>query len=172
MSVVLLVNSIANVPIGSKRVKSHRNEAMKNLVLLFSLLIIAIPSSAEIYKWVDEEGQIHFSDKKPENLPSTEIEVEISTYQSVSYGISVVDTSKVAAGSKVVIFSARWCGICKTAKQYFKKNKIRYKDYDIERNSKGKRLYKQLGAKGVPVILVGKKRMNGFSESAFENLIR
>ena len=94
MSVVLQVNSIANVPIGSQRVKSHRNEAMKNLVLLFSLLIIAIPSSAEIYKWVDEEGHVHFSDKKPQNQAVLEVQVdaEISSYQSVSYGTSKPET--------------------------------------------------------------------------------
>ena len=146
--------------------------AMRNFVLLVSLLIIAIPSSAEVYKWVDEEGHIHFSDKKPENQVVTEIEVIISTYQSVSYGSSTVDFSKVATRSKVVILSASWCGSCKKAKKYFKKNRIRYTDYDIEKSSKGKRLYKQLGATGVPVILVGKKRMNGFSESGFERLIR
>ena len=145
---------------------------MKNLILLVSLLIIAIPSFAEIYKWVDEEGQIHFSDKKPENQVATEIEVEISSYQSVSYSTSKVDTSKIASRTKVVILSASWCGSCKKAKKYFKKNRIRYTDYDIEKSSKGKRLYKQLGATGVPVIIVGKKRMNGFSEAGFERLIR
>ena len=145
---------------------------MKNLVLLVSLLIIAMPSSAEIYKWVDEEGQIHFSDKKPENQVVSEIEVETRSYQSVSYGTSKVDTSNIAPRTKVVILSASWCGSCKKAKKYFKKNRIRYTDYDIEKSSKGKRLYKQLGATGVPVIMVGKKRMNGFSEAGFERLIR
>ena len=93
--------------------------AMRNFVLLVSLLIVAIPSSAEVYKWVDEEGHIHFSDKKPENQVVTEIEIKISTYQSVSYGSSTVDSSKFATRSKVVILSASWCGSCKKAKKYF-----------------------------------------------------
>jgi len=49
---------------------------------------------------------------------------------------------------------------------------IRFTEYDIEKSSKGKRLYKNLGARGVPVILVGKKRMNGFSEAGFEKIYR
>ena len=45
-------------------------------------------------------------------------------------------------------------------------------EYDIEKSSKGKRLYQDLGATGVPVILVGKQRMNGFSEAGFELIYR
>ena len=145
---------------------------MKNFLLAVTLLIIAIPSSAEIYKWVDEDGQIHFSDQKPENHVVTEIEVEIGSYQSVSYDAFEVDRSISAAGAKVVILSASWCGSCKKAKKYFRKNRIRYTDYDIEKSSRGKRLFEKMGATGVPVIIVGDKRMNGFSESGFERLIR
>ncbi len=70
------------------------------------------------------------------------------------------------------MFSASWCGYCKKAKAYFKENRIRFTEYDIEKNSKGKRLYTQMGATGVPVILVGNKRMNGFSESGFNRLYK
>ena len=33
-----------------------------------------------------------------------------------------------------------------------------------------KKRYKEMGATGVPVILVGNKRMNGFSEDGFESI--
>ena len=130
------------------------------------------PYSNPLIKWVDEDGQIHFSDQKPENHVVTEIEVEIGSYQSVSYDAFEVDRSISAAGAKVVILSASWCGSCKKAKKYFRKNRIRYTDYDIEKSSRGKRLFEKMGATGVPVIIVGDKRMNGFSESGFERLIR
>ncbi len=49
---------------------------------------------------------------------------------------------------------------------------IKYKEYDVEKSAKGKSEYRRLGAKGVPVILVGKRRMNGFSVDGFEKLYR
>jgi glutaredoxin len=70
------------------------------------------------------------------------------------------------------MFSASWCGVCKKARKYFRKNKIRFTEYDIEKSSRGKRLYRDLDATGVPVILVGKQRMNGFTESGFERIYR
>ena len=148
--------------------------AMKYIIILMTLLIVPGHSFAEVYKWVDEEGLVHFSDQKPDNqaVSEVQIETEINSYQSVSYGAIKVDTSKFVHNKKVVMFSASWCGYCKKAKAYFKKNRIRFTEYDIEKSSKGKRLYAQMGATGVPVILVGNKRMNGFSESGFKHLYR
>ena len=148
--------------------------AMKYIIILMTLLIVPGHSFAEIYKWVDEEGLVHFSDQKPDNqaVSEVQIETEINSYQSVSYGAIKVDTSKSVYNKKVVLFSASWCGYCKKAKAYFKENRIRFTEYDIEKSSKGKRLYAQMGATGVPVILVGNKRMNGFSESGFNRLYR
>ena len=68
------------------------------------------------------------------------------------------------------MYSASWCGVCKKAKSYFKKNNIPYKVYDVEKSRTGKRAFKRLGGKSVPVIIVGTRRMNGFTASRFEKL--
>lgn len=44
------------------------------------------------------------------------------------------------------MYCAAWCGICKKANEYFKANNIKYKEYDIDKSSKGKRILKKLGA--------------------------
>jgi len=150
---------------------------MKYLIFLVLILIIADPSSAEIYKWTDEQGQIHFSDEKPENQEFKEVELVIRTYESVSYEDvtnepSKVDTAKVDTEKKVIMYSASWCGTCKKAKKYFRRNGIPFINYDIEKSSRANKLYEQLGASGVPVIIVGKKRMNGFSEAGFQRIYK
>ena len=68
------------------------------------------------------------------------------------------------------MYGTTWCGYCKKTRSYFGANKIRYKEYDVENSEKGKRDYKKLGAKGIPVMLVGKKRLNGFSEASFKRI--
>lgn len=122
---------------------------------------------AEVYKWIDENGKIHFSDQKPDGLKSETLDIQVNTFTSVSYDLSIFDT-----GGKVIMYSTSWCGYCKKAKRYFKKNNIPFTEYDIETNSKARRQYKKMGATGVPVILVGKKRMNGFSAAGFARLYR
>ena len=142
-------------------------EVMKFLICLGLLLSYAEPSPADVYKWTDEKGLIHYSDKKPENQEVVEVGGGISTYESVSY-----DTSSVDAGKNVVIFSTSWCGTCKKAKTYMRRQGIPFTEYDIEKSSRAKSIYKQLDATGVPVILVGKERMNGFSEAGFKRIYK
>lgn len=154
-----------------------RDQAMKHLILFISLWLIAGPVSAEVYKWTDEQGIIHYSDKKPENQEVTELKFKIATYDTVSYetvnqGTEKASTTKADSKKKVVMYSASWCGVCKKAKKYFRRNAIPFKEYDIEKSKKAKRKYQELGATGVPVIIVGRKRMNGFSEAGFKRIYR
>ena len=137
------------------------------LILLISTLLFLMGASAEILKWTDSDGNVHFGDRPPADAVTSVVKVKINTYESPNVeAMQDVLNPK----DKVVMYSAEWCGVCKKAKKYFKANNIPYKDYDIDKSSKGKKDFKKLGAKGVPVILVGKKRLNGFSAGSFESI--
>ena len=137
------------------------------LIVLITTLIFTISVSSEILKWTDSDGRVHFGDKPPAGAETSIVEVRINTYESPNIeALQEILNPK----DKVVMYSAEWCGVCKKAKKYFRENNIPYKDYDIDKSSKGKKDYKKLGAKGVPVILVGKKRLNGFSAATFERI--
>jgi len=140
---------------------------MKSLILTISLLLSSSVSYAEIYKWVDANGKVHFSDQKSASFKSEELTLEINTYTNVA-----VDKSIYNVGPKVVMYSTNSCGYCKKARKYFNKNNISYTDYNIEKNAQAKRKFKKMGARGVPVILVGNKRLNGFSERGFKRIYK
>jgi glutaredoxin len=132
-----------------------------------ALLSVSTFTDAEIYKWFDEQGNAHFSDAPPADLKSEEVELRINTFPAVEIKPLV---QRLGQGDKVVMYSASWCGVCKKAKRYFKKNNIPYKVYDVEKSRIGKRDFKRLGGKSVPIIIVGTKRMNGFTASRFSKL--
>ena len=137
------------------------------LILLISTLLFSMGASAEILKWTDSDGKVHFGDRPPADAVTSVVKVKINTYESPNVeAMQDVLNPK----DKVVMYSAEWCGVCKKAKKYFKANNIPYKDYDIDKSSKGKKDFKKLGAKGVPVILVVKKRLNGFTAGSFESI--
>lgn len=72
--------------------------------------------------------------------------------------------------SKVVMYSTSWCGYCRKARKYFKANDIKFVEHDIERNLAAKQDYDRLGGNGVPLIVVGENKMNGFSRKRFDRL--
>lgn len=141
---------------------------MRNLVLV--LLLIPFSCFAEIYKWTDENGNIHFGDSPKEETKAEKVVVEVNTFEQVTY--DNVEAYQGAESQRVTMYATSWCGYCRKARNYFRQNGISYIEYDIEKDERAKRMYDLLGGKGVPVILVGKKRMNGFSAAGFERIYR
>ena len=145
---------------------------MKKYVLVVPLCLVCLFTSgacvAEIYKWVDENGRVHFGDAPAENQNVEQVDLEINTFESVTY--EDVEFAEPGSARKVTMYSTSWCGYCKKARKYFDANNIAYVEYDIEKSKSARHAYDRLGGKGVPVILVGKKRMNGFSEKGFQRI--
>jgi len=156
---------LGNMEVFTTYIQSPHGKTMKATTLFLLCIFTSQPLFAEIFKWTGENGKVYFSDTKPRHLQSSEVKLKISTYKNVSYDKSLFNT-----GKKVVMYSTSWCAYCKKAKKYFKEQGIRFTEYDIEKNLMAKRRYKKMGAKGVPVILVGNARMNGFSEKGFERI--
>ncbi|TPH14614.1 glutaredoxin domain-containing protein [Litorilituus lipolyticus] len=136
-----------------------------NLLVIFMLCINPLAQAQEIYKWVDEQGKVHFGDRKPDSQQNVEeLNIKlVNSVETVSYQVSSIDI-----GKKVVIYTTSWCGYCKKAKKYFSDKRIRYTEKNIEKSKIAKMEFKKLGGKGVPIILVGKKKMSGFSQAGFE----
>ena len=144
------------------------------LIMLFLFSLIASPVSvAQLYKWVDDQGNVHYGDSPPENADLKEITGEVSSFTSVTvepFKFDPNNITRTTASKSVVMYSTNWCGYCKKAKRHFNQKNISFKEYDIEKNAKAAREYKKLKGRGVPVILIGKRRMNGFSAPAFDKI--
>ncbi|HEX6592352.1 MAG TPA: glutaredoxin family protein [Moraxellaceae bacterium] len=142
--------------------------AVRSACLLLALAL-AMPAAAEIYKWTDAEGRTHFSDSNAGNRQAETVQVRVNSYKSVSYSKLLRPLPASTAG--VVLYGTRWCGYCKQAKAYMQQKGIAYTEYDIEQDASAKQAFAALGGGGVPVILIGNLRMNGFNEAGFERLL-
>ncbi len=136
------------------------------------MLLTTSGVSGQIYKWVDEDGKTHFSSSPPTNVDAETVQPKTTnTYSGSDLSVpSDTSTKKAINRKKVVMYSAVWCGVCKKAKKYFREHRIPFNEYDIETSEKGKRDYKKLNGSGVPIILVDKQRMNGFSAARFKSM--
>jgi glutaredoxin len=141
---------------------------------MFTSFLVTSPQ-AEMYRWVDSKGGVHFTDTPPEKVKSTEIRLQINSYSSpqvtpFEFDDSLITRRKTTTG--VIMYSATWCGVCKKARRYFQQQNIPFEEYDVEKSAKGKQDYQALRGNGVPIVLVGETRMNGFSVGQFERIYR
>jgi len=70
----------------------------------------------------------------------------------------------------VILYSSRGCHFCRQAKAYFKAKQIRFMEYDVETHTKGRKDFKRLRGRGVPIVLIGRERLDGFNVKLFERL--
>lgn len=131
------------------------------------LLVTSTLVHAEIFRWVDESGRVHFTDSPPSDKQVEEVTLKINSYTAVEV-IPLLE--RLGKDGKVVIYTATWCGYCAKAKKYFRQNKIPYVAYDVEKNRIGKNDFKLLKGKSVPIIIIGNRRMNGFNVARFDML--
>jgi glutaredoxin len=134
-----------------------------------ALLALAAAHAGGIHRWTDSAGNVHFGDRPPVAVASDDVELRINTYHAPDTR-ALEEVFQV--DDRVVMYSASWCGVCKQARQYFRTGRIPFREYDIETSPKGRRDYRRLGARGVPVILVGKQRLDGFNPASFERIYR
>lgn len=73
---------------------------------------------------------------------------------------------------RITLYSTRRCPHCSQAKQYLKRKGLRFKELDIEGDARARRAYERLGARGVPVILIGDQRVDGFDPKRIERLLK
>lgn len=140
---------------------------------LFLLVFLSSFVSAEIYKWVDEKGRVHFGDSPKQNVKAEKVSVRVNSYKNVtveSNDLFFQDSSPTS--QKVIMYSSSWCGYCKKAKRYFQKQQISFVEYDIEEDLRAKQRFDALGGRGVPLILVGKQKMSGFDQARFDQMMK
>jgi len=79
-----------------------------------------------------------------------------------------VVAAKTRFSGVVEIYVTDWCGYCKKAINYMKSHDIRYVAYDVEKDDAARERHRELGGRGVPLIIIGSNKMSGFSAENLE----
>lgn len=122
--------------------------------------------SAEVYKWKDADGRTLVSDRPPVDYQAERLKIRRFTPSAAA-----TQEEGVVTAASVVMLSAAWCGVCKRARHWLTQKGVAFTEYDVERDPKGIEEFKRRGGKGVPIILVGDQRMDGFSAARLEEML-
>jgi glutaredoxin-like YruB-family protein len=139
-----------------------------------------------MYKWEDANGVVTFKDTPP---PASKKRGKVKVYSDSDFEAAPPKTPAAASRTErpgtaaaslppsarkerfsgtVEMYVTDWCGYCKQAQSYMNSKGIRYVAYDIEKDRSAKQRHKDLGGRGVPLIIIGNNRMSGFSQETLE----
>ena len=140
-------------------------------LFLLSWALAATAFGQVIYRSVDESGRVRYTSEKPANAEAKVLESRINSYGGTPT-VTGQPSAPAAKPAEVKMYATSWCPYCKKARDYFARNGIRYTELDIEKSREARAEYERLGGRGVPVILVGTQRMNGYSEQRLAQLLK
>ena len=150
------------------------------LALALSLLGVTFPAvlAQTMYKSVTADGKIIYSDHPPsdgkvlktitpDSIPSTALPV--SAMEQLRKFRALRPTA-AAPSTGIVLYSASWCGYCAKAKAYLAAKGVSYQEIDIDTPDGLASFAQAGGGKGVPLLLSGSQRIQGFSPAAYDQL--
>jgi glutaredoxin-like YruB-family protein len=160
---------------------------LKTTLFALVLVLLAFPQAyGEMYQWVDENGVVTFKDTPP---PPSGKRRKVKIYNDSDFDLAPPTREspaksgdgrkamqpqsgrKVRFTGTVEIYVTEWCGYCRKAQSYLQSKGVPYIAYDIENDSSAKKRHRELGGRGVPLIIVGSKKMNGFSRELLEQFL-
>ena len=144
---------------------------MKN-ILFWVLLCFTVSAQAQLYRWVDDKGSVHYTDHPP---PPSAKKVEEKKFsdnvvQSDKYPYSVQQAIK---NYPVTLFTGDCGEVCTLAKAYLVKRGIPFTERLPGKNPADFEQLKKVSKENfVPLLLIGSKSsLKGFTESEWASAL-
>lgn len=140
-------------------------------LLLLLLLTVAGAQAGEVYRWVDAQGNVTYSDQPPP--PSARQKVTVKGKGNVVEVDKESYEARVAREKYPVVLYTTACGpVCDQAREYLSQRGIPFTAKDPSKEPEiALELKKLAGAMEVPVILVGKEHQKGFEKGLWGKLL-
>lgn len=145
--------------------------AIKLSVLIVASLLF-LPAYSQFYKWTDEHGRVQYSDKAPDKGGAKKLEIKINSYSGPAIVSNLAKAAPGPGKGRVRMLTTTWCGYCKLARAHLSGKGIPFEDLDVEKSVQGRQEYSALKGRGVPIILVGDQRMDGFDQATLDKMLR
>ena len=134
------------------------------------LLACAAQAQTSVYRWVDKDGKVHFSDTPPADRDAQQKRVGGGgpAEEQVPFA-----TQMAMKSHPVTVYTSNDCGdLCSKGKELLVKRGVPYTEKNAEKTPEDAEALKKLvGSFQVPVMTVGEKTVKGFDESRWQSAL-
>ena len=140
-------------------------------VFLVAFALFGSAGAQSVYRWVDADGRVQYSDQPPPvgTKGVQEKNVSGNSIQNNELSLVAQDAQK---RNPVTVYVSECGESCDAAKAYLNKRGIPHTVVDPTRTIElNKKFKEETGGTVVPVIKIGEKRLSGWSESAWSGAL-
>lgn len=138
------------------------------IYLCFSAIGFNSTANAQVYKWTDAQGQIHYGDTPPPQAQN--VQQKKTSANIIETDAQPFETKLAAQKNPVILYSFEACDSCAKAQAMLDKRGI---PYTLKNTDKDKTELRALtGDNIIPVLVVGSQTpRQGFEESAWNSML-
>ena len=142
-----------------------------HVLLAFPLLLAGTANAGEMFRWVDADGKVHYTDAPP---PTTAKNVQQKNLGDKPGGGAQMPfvLQQAAKNFPVTLYSSACGDPCTSAKALLGKRGIPFTEKNPEKNAADSEALKKLiGGPVVPVLIIGADVLKGFDESRWNSAL-
>jgi glutaredoxin len=126
-------------------------------------LFFAAAASAQLYRWVDKDGKVHYTDTPPPASAGKSAQLRSGAGSTVDTSALPYATQQAMRNFPVTLYTAEVCKeLCSSARQFLQSRGIPFREVAVNDEKSREELKKISGDEEVPVLAVGKIVRKGF----------
>ena len=145
--------------------------SMRNILIAFIFLAFALTAQAQLYRWTDPNGKVHYTDTPPPT-DAKDVEKKKRIRSSGEPEQSSYALEQARKKFPVTVYVSKGCGDpCKLGLDYLKKRGVPYTQKVVSTQKDIDQLTKLAGARKVPVLVVGIDVQAGYAEQGWSDAL-
>jgi glutaredoxin len=134
---------------------------------LAALLLLPALAQAQMYRWVDDSGKVHYSDQVPPSSAKSVTRKSAQGSQSAAPPLPYA-LQQAVKDFPVTLYTAETCNPCIQARELLNQRGVPYKDVGITDAEGLEKLKNLAGNTSIPVLTIGREIHKGFENAAYQ----
>jgi glutaredoxin len=135
------------------------------------LLLFPVLAQAQMYRWVDDSGKVHYSDRAPSSDAKNLEKRTVRSGQGSSAGLPYA-LQQAAGNFPVTLYTSEACkDTCAQARELLNKRGVPYSEVTVTDEADLAQLKKLSGDHAVPVMTVGHEVYKGFESGIYKTAL-
>lgn len=135
--------------------------------IALALLAGAGLADAQMYKWVDAKGVVHFSDQPPPDNAKTERKnFDSGSGVALPYGLA-----QAVRNNPVILYTANNCSLCDQGRSLLERRGIPFTEKTVSTNADQQQMNEAGGDGHLPLLFVGSNKVVGYEEGIWNNAL-
>jgi glutaredoxin len=144
---------------------------MSRLILVAVTALYAVGASAQMYRWVDKDGRVHYTDTPPAGAARS-VERRTGTPSVIETNQAPYAVQQATRNFPVTLYTSANCGdACNDARNLLTRRGVPFREVAVTDEKSVEELKRISGGDSIPVMTVGRSVTRGFEPDMWHNAL-